>query len=240
VLINSVSGIAARILTAGVLLWGVQYLLKRIPEDELALLPLVMSVAVLLPLVQTVLTAGLARHVTEAYARNDLAEITRIVSSQFPLLLAGGALLMVIGGALAWNIHRILVIPPGLIGEMRFMLLLVLARLSLGMVLAPFNTGLFARQKFVLQNVVEVAGALIRSGLTILLILGVVGAVCYDHHFHVRNARAALSTGQLSMADGKAGAFVRCMAVCVGACRVHPARRRSADPEQTGQFRGSK
>lgn len=45
VLINSASSIATRLLTVGVFAWAIQYLMKRIPEGELALLPVVMSAA---------------------------------------------------------------------------------------------------------------------------------------------------------------------------------------------------
>jgi O-antigen/teichoic acid export membrane protein len=173
VLINSISGIAARILTAGVFLWVIQYLLKRIPEEELALLPIVGSVAFLLPLIQTILTSGLSRHVTEAYSRGDLAGVTRIVSSQLPLLFGGSLVLMVVGGAIAWNIHHVLNVPLSLVPDMRLMLFLVLGRMVVGMILAPFNTGLFAKQQFVRQNMVEVAGAALRAALTLVLILGV-------------------------------------------------------------------
>ena len=38
VLINSISGVATRVLTVGVFAWVIQYLLKRVPEEELALL----------------------------------------------------------------------------------------------------------------------------------------------------------------------------------------------------------
>src|SRR5688572_1948179 len=84
ILINSISGVITQILTVGVFAWVIQYLLKRVPDDELAVLWLVMAVAMVLPLLQTVLIGGLSRFVTEAYAKNDLEGVTRIVSSQFP------------------------------------------------------------------------------------------------------------------------------------------------------------
>ena len=58
VLINSISGIATRVLTVGVFAWVIQYLLKRIPEEELALLSIVLSLAMILPVLQTILTGG--------------------------------------------------------------------------------------------------------------------------------------------------------------------------------------
>jgi O-antigen/teichoic acid export membrane protein len=177
VLINSISGLVTRVLTAGVFLWVIQYLLKRIPEDELQVLPIVMSIAAILPLMQIVLTAGLARHVTEAYARNDLDGVTRIVSSQVPLLFVGGMLIMLGGTLITWNVHHILTIPPSYIDETRLMLMLIVSRAAIGLPLAPFTTGLFAKQQFVRQNVIEIIGSALRAGLMVGLVLGVRPAV---------------------------------------------------------------
>lgn len=171
VLINSVSGIVTRVLTVGVFAWVIQYLMKRISDEELALLPIVMSIALVLPVLQSVLSAGLARFVTESYANNDLAGITRIVSSQFPLLLAGGVLSMLLGSLVAWNIQHILSIPPEYNDKARLMLFMVFGRMAIGIVLAPFSTGLFANQRFVLQNGIEIASSLVRIALMLGLIL---------------------------------------------------------------------
>ena len=173
VLINSLSGIATRLLSVGVFAWVIQYLMKRIPEQELALLPVVISLAMILPLLQTILTSGLSRFVTEAYARNDLNRITGIVSSQLPLLVVGAIIVTVLGGVVAWHVDSILDIPAPLLGKARFMILLIVARIAIGMVLAPFNTGLYANQRFLLQNVVGIASSLLRIGLMVGLILGI-------------------------------------------------------------------
>jgi O-antigen/teichoic acid export membrane protein len=173
VLINSLSAVLTRLLTVGAFAWVIQHLMKRIPEAELAMLPVVMSIAMVIPLLQTILTSGLARFVTEAYARNDLAGVTRIVSSQFPLLLGGGVVTMLLGGLVAWQIDKLLNIPPGLVGSAQFMMLLLVGRIAIGIVLAPFNTGLFANQRFVLQNTIELVSLLLRITIMLWLILGI-------------------------------------------------------------------
>ncbi len=174
VLINSVSGLATRVLTVGVFAWVIQYLLKRVPEEEFTLLAIVTSFAMVLPLLQIVLTGGLSRFVTEAYARNDLAGVTRIVSSQFPLLLAGAVVMLIAGSAVAWNIHHILNISPAFVGKARIMMLLVVGRMAIGMAIAPFNTGMYAKQRFVLHNAIDIASSLVRMMLMVgfLLLIG--------------------------------------------------------------------
>jgi O-antigen/teichoic acid export membrane protein len=171
VLINSISGIVTRVLTVGVFAWVIQYLLKRVPEEELELLAIVTSLAMVLPLLQTVLTGGLSRFVTEAYAKGDLAGVTRIVSSQFPLLLCGSLLMLLLGGAVSWNIDRILYISPEFVGKARFMMFLIVCRMAFGIAVAPFNTGLFAKQRFVLQNSIDIVSSLVRMALMVGLLL---------------------------------------------------------------------
>jgi O-antigen/teichoic acid export membrane protein len=126
-----------------------------------------------LPLLQTVLVGGLSRFVTEAYAKHDLAGVTRIVSSQFPMLIAG-ALVMLLGGSfVAWNIHHILNISPQFIAKARLMMFLIVGRMAIGMTLAPFNSGIYANQKFVLQNAIDIASSVLRMGLMLGFVLGI-------------------------------------------------------------------
>ncbi|MEX2170569.1 MAG: oligosaccharide flippase family protein [Pirellulales bacterium] len=173
ILINSFSGIVTRILTVGVFAWAIQYLMKRIPEAELALLPVVLSLVLVVPLLQSIFTGGLSRFVTEAYARNDLIGVTRIVSSQFPFLLATGVVTVVLGSGLAWNVDHLLNIPPEYVGKARLMMFMIVGRIAVAIVLAPFSTGLFAQQRFVLQNMIDVGSSLLRIVLMLVFILGI-------------------------------------------------------------------
>jgi hypothetical protein len=91
VLINTASGILAKAINVSVVLWLHQYLLRRISPEEYSLLPLLMSIIVLLPLVTSILTAGLGRFVLTAYAQGDDGGVTQIVSTMVPFLLAGDA-----------------------------------------------------------------------------------------------------------------------------------------------------
>ncbi len=91
----------------GVFGWVLQYLVHRVPDSELALLPVVLSLTLLMPVVQSVLTSGMGRFLTEAYARGDTERIGRIMSSLVPWQ-AGGALVIFLGGMLvAWKINAI-------------------------------------------------------------------------------------------------------------------------------------
>ena len=82
--INSASSVLAKIVNMTVLLWVYQYLLKRIPAEEFAVLPVVTAIMVFAPLFFSFFTGGISRYVVEAYAKGDFERVTRIVSSIFP------------------------------------------------------------------------------------------------------------------------------------------------------------
>ncbi len=173
VLINSASSIAARVLNISVLVWLQQYLLAHISAEEYSLYPLLVAVLVFVPLITSILTWGLGRYVVEAYARGDEQRVTRIVSTMVPLL-SGVALLLVAGGALlAWNIDRFLTIAPERVWDARFMLMVMVFSAAARLPLAPYGLGLYVRQKFVLQNSLQVVAELMRIGLLLTLLLGV-------------------------------------------------------------------
>jgi len=173
VLINSASSVATRLLNVSVMVWMLQYLLKRIDPDEYALLPVVMAVMMLVPLMTTFLTAGLSRYITEAYAKGDEERVTQITSTMFPLLLAGASIIAVIGAVLTWRVDDLLTIAPDRVGAARFMLGLMVASSTVTLPFAPFGVGLFVRQKFVLSNLIELGSTMLRITLLLGLLLGI-------------------------------------------------------------------
>ena len=173
VVINSLSNVATRVLTVGVFAWVIRHLIQRVSQEDLALLVVVWAITVILPILQSVLTAGLARYVTEAYAGNNLDRVTQITTSVFPFLLLCGSIVAVVAGLAIWKIGPLLAIPEHQIDAMRFMLVLVVGRLVVGFWMAPFNTGFFVKQRFVLQNLLLIGGSLLRIALMIGLIFGI-------------------------------------------------------------------
>ena len=91
IIINSISSALALLINMSVLIWLQQYLLNHISASEYSLIPIVLSAMAFAPLLTTVLTGGLSRFVTAAYAKGDLEQVSTICSTMFPiLLLAGG------------------------------------------------------------------------------------------------------------------------------------------------------
>ena len=173
VLVNTASGIVARVINISVLVWLHQYLLRRISPEEYQLLPVLTGIILLVPLLTTVLTAGLGRFVVAAYAKGDERDITQIVSTMFPLLLAAGTILLAGGLAFSWYVDRILSIPPDQVWDARVMMALLMLSVGTRPPCAAFTVGLFVRQKFVLHNFLKVADEMLRLVLLFILLFGV-------------------------------------------------------------------
>jgi O-antigen/teichoic acid export membrane protein len=173
ILINSASSLAAKLLNLSVLVWLQQYLLRRISPAEYSLLPVLYSVMAFAPLVTTILTGGLGRYITVAYARGDDDEVTRIVSTMFPILCAAGLCLLTVGWVFAWHVDSALNIPPERIQDARLMMAILMLSAAVRLPLAPFGAGFFVRQRFVLQNIIKVGCDVFRLALLFTLLFGV-------------------------------------------------------------------
>lgn len=173
VAINSASSIAAKIVNMTVLLWMYQYLLKRIPAEEFAVLPVVMALMVFAPLFFSFFTGGISRYVVEAYAQGNFDRVTGIVSSIFPPLAAMALVFFSAGTMFAVNIDRLLTIVPEMVSQARIMMILLIGSFSLQMLGLPFGVGFHVRQRYVELNMLGVCRDFLRIVLLLLLLLGI-------------------------------------------------------------------
>ena len=173
IVINSTSSAISLVVNVTVLLWLQQYLLRHIPPEEYSLIPIVLSVMAFAPLITTVLTGGMARYMTVAYARGDEEEVTRICSSMFPLLLMAGVALFILGLILAWNIDSVLVIDPKYRFDAQIMLILMVFSTSLRLPITAFNSGFMVRQKLVWSDLIDIGCQFLRVGLLLVLLFEV-------------------------------------------------------------------
>ena len=97
---NAASSAVTRLMSATVLLWVNQHLLRRIAPEEYALYPLVMSLVIFSDLFMAIFVGGVSRHMVEAYHRGEPDGVTRVVSSMVAVLVPA-ALLVGVAGALA-------------------------------------------------------------------------------------------------------------------------------------------
>lgn len=178
-LTNATSTVATRLLQLGVLVWVNQYLLRRIEASEYSLLPLVTSLIVFAEVVRNIFTSGLARYLVEADSRGDGTEVSRMVSSMLPVLLAVAACFAVAGAVSIWHIEGLLNVEPRYVADARLMMALLVATLCITVATAPWADGLAIRQRFTTLNVVELACEALRMALLFVLLISVSARVLW-------------------------------------------------------------
>lgn len=177
--INSVSSIFTIVLQITVLVWVNRFLLQRIEPEEYAIFPLVMSIVLIAEVLKQLFVGGLSRFIVEADARGDDDGVTRIVSSMFPFLVGSVVMFSVIGALVVWKIDWVLEIAPEYVRTARMMFALVVSMLLAGMIAGPFSVGLYAKQKFLIKNALDLVAEVVRIAVLAGLLLGVSASVMW-------------------------------------------------------------
>lgn len=131
------------------------------------------------PVFTEVLSGGIPRYVTEAYATNDMSRISGIVSTMFPLLCIAAVLLLGIGGLLASQINMVINVKPEFVDQARFMLMMIVAIEALRLPIRAFSSGFFATQRLVLLNLISVSCEIFRIALLITLLTTTTPSITY-------------------------------------------------------------
>ena len=169
IIINSLSSALSLLINLTVLVWLQQYLLKHISAEEYSLIPIVLSVMAFAPLLTSVLTGGMGRYMTIAYAKGDNMEVTRICSTMFPILFFAGSILLILGWFVAWNVDMFLVVSSEYRTDAKIMLALMVFVTAIRLPLAAFSSGFMLKQKLWWQDLIDVGCQLLR--ITILFVL---------------------------------------------------------------------
>ncbi len=170
--INSASTLGERLVNLLLQVWLYQYLVKRISPEEYSLYPVLTSLFIFIPPLFAVLTAGLSRYTVQAHAREDDQGVTELTSTMFPVLLAAGIGLLLLGLLAGEFIGSIVKVVPERVPEAHLMVILLSGSLALRVVLVPFGSGMFVRQKFVIANTLTSLQTAIRLALLFALLLG--------------------------------------------------------------------
>ena len=173
VLINALSSVLARLLSLSVLLWVNQYLLRRLSAEEYASYPVVVAVVLFAESLTAVFTGGIARYVTEAYAKGDQRRVTEIVSSMMPLIVASTVIFVVVGGLASWHVDFLLSIHPDQLSEAQCMMGLLVLGQGIALLVMPYSVGFYVRQKFIWLSLIRLGQELLRSSLLFVLLFGV-------------------------------------------------------------------
>jgi len=196
VAINTASAVLAKAISLIVILWVTQYLLGRVSREEYALMYTLVQIILVLPLVTSILTAGVGRYVLEAYAREDDHRVTQIVSTMLPLLLITGGIILTAGWIFSWYIDKVLVVPPERLWDARIMMALLALSAAVKPPCMAFSVAFYVRQKLVLSNVISLGGELLRAFLLFVLLLGISTRVLW---VVVANVAAEMAVTLVSM-----------------------------------------
>ncbi len=179
VLANSASSALLLLFNLVVLLWVQQHLIRRISEEEYALLPVVTSFLSFAPLLTQILVGGLGRYMTVAYAKGDDEQIRRISSTMFPLLSGAALLLFGLGVWGVENIETILKVTPENKSQAQLMFFIMIGAIALELPLSCFSSGLMMTQRLALHDLISALTQIFRMGLLLFLLLGVSTSVVW-------------------------------------------------------------
>ncbi len=170
---NVGASLIGAVLNLILLVWVNQFLLRRIGAEEYSLVPVLTSLMIFGELFRDAFAGGVGRFLVAADVDEDDTEVSRIVSSMFPLL-TGIAILVAIGGAWAVvYIDHLIQVDASHVHDARIMLSLLVFSLSLEIAAAPFSLGLFAKMRFVTLNLVNLGTLLVRIALLLTLLFGI-------------------------------------------------------------------
>ena len=172
VITNTVGSLVVRVVSTGLMIWVQQFFLKYISLEEYSILPVAMSLMVFFPLLSAVFTVGIKRYVMIAFVQKDEQRISEIVSSMFPVLCAISALWLFIGYIFSTYINQIIVVDEKYLETAQFIIQLLFVSEAMSIVCEAFNSGLYVKQKFILENTVMLASEVLRFALMFIILFG--------------------------------------------------------------------
>jgi len=173
VAINSASFALVRLLGASVFLWARYRLLHVVSPEEFSVFVVIGGFFFLMPVLLQVFFGSTLRYVINHYARDEMDQVTSIVSSIFPILIVVGGLICVATALGVRYIEVLFVIPAGCKLDAQLMLMLISLWAVLNLVLSPFTLGIHVLQKYVFNNTISLVGEVLKIILLFVLLFGV-------------------------------------------------------------------
>lgn len=170
---NAASAVLATLISMTVLIWVNQYLLNRIDPEEYQLVPLLTSLLLVFDLFRQVFAGGLSRFMVEADALDDPGEVTRIVSSMFPVLALVALVLCLLGAFVVLRIEDMVAIDPMYLSDARLMFAMLIFTLAQNIATTPFRIGLIVRMRLVEENAITLGTEILRAAILLYLLFGV-------------------------------------------------------------------
>jgi O-antigen/teichoic acid export membrane protein len=166
--INSLSSLLSWILKTGLLFVLQRFLLSRVSLEEYSLYPVISSIMAFVELLRSLLSGGISRFIVEADVQGKRDQVTSIATTMFVIQGAASIALLVLGSVFTWNIANVLSVAPQHVHDARIMMGIMIGSFVIHLATTSFEVGLFARQKFVILNGLELASVTVRILLIIV------------------------------------------------------------------------
>ena len=153
-----------------IMLWAQHHLLTHVSPEEFSLYPLVTTWLFLTPLLSIFFSSPCARYITIACAKGQSSEITQVISTILPCLIAVNVGILALGFLAAHHIDQILTIDPAYVTDAKLMLRLVVITSVISMLARPLSIGFQVRQRLAAFHGIELAGELLRLSILAFLI----------------------------------------------------------------------
>jgi len=168
---NAIAGVIGYAWPVALTLVTTPYIVHKLGNDVYGVLALVTSVLGFFAFLDLGITNASVKYIAEAYAKNDIIEISKIIGSSLFVFITVG----VIGGILiaimtSTLVQRLLKIPPALVSDSMFAFYVASCGFLLNMVVGVFAAVPRAIQRFDLATKLNI---IIGTTLTLLIVLTV-------------------------------------------------------------------
>lgn len=173
VLINSASGAVTLAINIFFVFWLYQYLLERVPSEEFAIYPVLMTIMMLGPVIISFFASAISREIIVAYVDGRTDDVVTMHSSIVLVLTVFLVGLVAIGLIVATQIEHLIVVPETMQNEVRQMTAIIVLELCLSIFAVPFSTAFEVRQKFVLRDMINLSTSFLKIAITFVFLFAI-------------------------------------------------------------------
>lgn len=159
---NTIVSILAKIINILIFIFVHQLLIKRIPVEEYSILAVVNSIMAILYISRFAVSGGILRFLGDAYYKSDLLVFMQRLSSYVVVIVFSSLLLLGFSLLLLKNIDILIIVPQEYIQTTRNIFILLVVSFIYNLLLTPFESGLFIKQRFVIMSTMELLNSIIK------------------------------------------------------------------------------
>ncbi len=192
-------------------LWFTPYLIRHLGTASYGIIPLIAQITNYMSVITATINAATGRYITIALERNDDEEANRYFNTS---LFGSLLLVLLLLPPAAWaaaHLESLIALPEGREAQTRWLFACTAAGFFLGTLQSPFKVSCFCRNRFDLQNSIDLIQSAARVGLVVVFFslwmpqlwhvgLATVAAMCLGWGWSIRLWRRLTPTLSVSPA----------------------------------------